>query len=658
MKLEPIIQAKLLQYKADYNFETLDDSIIFEKFVNQTILTSHQPNAFSNYELLDNVCVGGINDTGIDGLCIKLNDTLISSLKDAKEYVSLNRKIHIELIFIQSKYKKNFTLEEYSTFIRGIENFISEKHCMPMNDKIKEYIKIKEYLMSNDVMTKLEDMPSIRIYYVVMGVWTNNLQIKGLSQNFIMQVEKERNYSLPLISYIDADSLKKIWDNNNNNFSVSFDIIDTFSLQEVEKVNNSSIVLISGNELIKLLTNDDQLIRKNLFNNNVRDFQGNTTINSEILKTINDNPATFVLANNGVTIVCDDLIVANRKVKITNPQIVNGCQTCNVLYKAHQSKKDISNISILAKIISTTDDDIVSKIVKGTNRQNIVYDEIFEITREFHKKMEEFFEVLSKDKMNKIYYERRSKQYSSVTQIKPFQKVNFRIFIQSFISVFFNTPHEGHRHESILLQKYKNKIFNDKQSKLPYYISSLIFNMIDNYFRRHNNECKYFLKYKAQIAFLFKQLFFGDSPNINSEKEIDLYCKTIMEVLQSNEQFEKNICECFERFQQIKDSWIKLKGEQYKDSIKDNSEFTKFMLNELKTNIPVIENRGAVIYIGTDKNNMKYGFISKEPYDIFFHVNKNKNLDFDNLLWKDVLYDIEKYGDNKEVAINVKIIKL
>ena len=137
------------------------------------------------------------------------------------------------------------------------------------------------------------------------------------------------------------------------------------------------------------------------------------------------------------------------------------------------------------KIISTNDLDITNKIIRGTNRQNIVYDEAFECTRDFHKLLEELFTVLSENQSNnKIYYERRSKQFYNNTSIKSYQKVSFRILIQSFISIFLNEPHMGHKHESRLLQLYKGKIFIDTQSKLPYYVSSLISIKLDQILKK------------------------------------------------------------------------------------------------------------------------------------------------------------------------------
>ena len=55
---------------------------------------------------------------------------------------------------------------------------------------------------------------------------------------------------------------------------------------------------------------------------------------------------------------------------------------------------DLSKVTLLAKIIATEKDEVTSAIIRGTNSQNVVYNEAFETTRDFHKNLEEFFTVM------------------------------------------------------------------------------------------------------------------------------------------------------------------------------------------------------------------------------------------------------------------------
>lgn len=73
MNFEPIIYTKLDNFKKSYGLESMTDNDAFERFVNNTILKSHQPEAFTtNNDLMLKISVGGQNDMGIDGIACVL----------------------------------------------------------------------------------------------------------------------------------------------------------------------------------------------------------------------------------------------------------------------------------------------------------------------------------------------------------------------------------------------------------------------------------------------------------------------------------------------------------------------------------------------------------------------------------------------------------
>lgn len=667
MNFEPIIKTKIDHFKSSYGIEFLPDNEAFERFVNNSIMRFHQPDAFStSNDLFFKICVGGQNDMGIDGLAIKVNGIIINSKQDVDNIIKSQKKIHIEFIFIQSKYKEKIDTGEYGKFIDGVVDFLSEEHYEPRNDKIDFWIELKEYLFDDEVMIYWDTSPDIRMYYVYMGKWSENEHILAKSQKACLDLAKTKVYNEPAIKYIDSSSLKNMCDDIENQFSVVMRVIDSFDLNEVSNVENSMIILCNAEEIISMLLTQDGIMRKTLFADNVRDYQGNTDINTEIMSTIESSPATFSLLNNGITIVCDSLMPGNRKITMKSPQIVNGCQTCNVLFMAHKNSYDLSNVTVVVKIISTRDNNVTNSIVKGTNRQNIVYDEAFEITRNFHKNLEEFFNVMpGNSEGERYYYERRSKQYLDNPKIKATQKANLRILMQSFVSIFLASPHEGPVHESTLLEKYRNKIFIDEQSFLPYYCAVAMCLEIDKIFRQNMAKYRYSITYKYQILLLASEKITGKVvPDING-KSIDEFCNKLLEVVLNIGRFTKIIDECILDFETICKKWISIKGERYRSAIKDNQEFTKFMTavsrggkpeNNIELHNTQENLRGKVTTVKKDRNNFNYGFISRHPEDVFFHEDDNPKIRFNDLDGKDVVYKLmenSKFGTPRAKIIYV-----
>lgn len=669
MQLEPIINARFKKFRDSYDLQKVQDGIAFEKFVNHTILTAHQPDAFSaDTELLDSVCVGGEWDMGIDGMAIKLNGLLIKSIEEANDIIQKFKRANLEFIFIQSKYKHTFDSGEFNKFISGVRDFLSDQHLLPMNDQVKEMLEIKDYLLNDIVDTGGKIMwdknPSVRLYFVAMGKWkSQNTHLLGLAEHAKNDITRLNIYDSAEVHFIDSEALKNICDSNERSFTETILTDGVLPLTEVEGVENSCLALCYAGEFVKLLTTEDGVIRKSLFEDNVRDFQGENQVNTEIENTILKDPSKFILLNNGITIVCDKFIQNNRKLTIEDPQIVNGCQTSHVIFYAHKKGMDISRVPINIKIIATTDYEISNQIVRGNNKQNIVLEEAFETTKQFHKDLEQFFNAVSSEK-DKIYYERRSKQYSN-TNIKQTQKINMRILLQSFVGMFLNKPETAHRHESVLLREFENEVFQEKQSKTPYYVAALTFYRLEKLYR-DGEISKELYAFRAQLSMLFRQIIAGDCPSINFEKGIDEHCDILLKVLNDEKSTGERFKQAIDFFEGCKQKWVKeLKKSPF--SMKDVADFTSLLLTEArkefgKQTSNLVEDEkfvytGVVLSLLTDKWGKQFGFIKRQPANLFFHSNSNRYLKFDDLKGKSVTYRIETNPkDQRLFAVDVKIV--
>jgi hypothetical protein len=126
-----------------------------------------------------------------------------------------------------------------------------------------------------------------------------------------------------------------------------------------------------------------------LFEENIREYLGGTSgINKSIIATLK-NPnerGNFFYYNNGITIICDSAKADAVKVDITNPQIVNGCQTVNSIAEVFKTienpEKDFSDVYVMVKILilekkNTT---FYRDIVRYTNSQNSINEKVFGAT--------------------------------------------------------------------------------------------------------------------------------------------------------------------------------------------------------------------------------------------------------------------------------------
>ena len=458
-----------------------------------------------------------------------------------------------------------------------IRNFISLRHYSDLT--FKAYLK--DYIYNDmSVIRKLEDNPSVSIYYVFCGNAPQDDHTESLKDIIKENLSKcSDSLSNINVSIIDGSELKKICKDLENDYSVELNIRDIIPLT----VNDNNLIkkaytfTCDAKEFLKLLRKDDDTIRRSLFNDNVRDYLGNKgVVNSEIEKTIINEPEMFLMCNNGITIVCSDFLqIRDKLVSIDNPQIVNGCQTCNSIF-AQKENTSLEKVQLLIKLICTEDISITNKVVRGTNKQNQVLEESFESTKLFHQNLEDYF--CAKIGEPRLYYERRNKQYSSIPTINKFQIVNLRVLTQTFVSMFLHLPYMAHRHEAKLLSEFacedNRKIYVDNHSCTPYYICALTWYMFENAFRK-NILPKKAKTYKAHLYYIFTFIT-GQYPLTceMKKKSIDNFCDKLERVLLSNN-FNNIAREVCQVFYYCKNEWEKMGKNRY--AIKDTKDFTEFL---------------------------------------------------------------------------------
>lgn len=120
-----------------------------------------------------------------------------------------------------------------------------------------------------------------------------------------------------------------------------------------------------------------------LFTLNIRNPLGVTVANSEVVRTLLDEPANFWYFNNGVTILCDSIepTYYGRKSPHTNPvrldiknaSVVNGAQTVSALAQAVAKDDDAATALVRVTVIETgRQKDFAQQLTKATNSQNRV----------------------------------------------------------------------------------------------------------------------------------------------------------------------------------------------------------------------------------------------------------------------------------------------
>ena len=131
----------------------------------------------------------------------------------------------------------------------------------------------------------------------------------------------------------DADGLEKIYKEIKNKVTKEINFDKQTPLPRIDDVQEAYIGILSVKEYFKLICGSDGRIQKNLFYDNVRDYQGLNSVNSEIAQTIKDikQQDKFALLNNGVTIVAKSINKVGTYFKIKDFRIFSYFSILSIL---------------------------------------------------------------------------------------------------------------------------------------------------------------------------------------------------------------------------------------------------------------------------------------------------------------------------------------
>ncbi len=206
------------------------------------------------------------------------------------------------------------------------------------------------------------------------------------------------------------------------------------------------IVLTSLGEYVNFLKDPDGKIQADLFESNVRDFQGNTEVNAEIKNTVEcEREVDFWWMNNGVTILASRATLTGDNVTMENPQIVNGLQTSTQIAQYFREASEDCR-SVMVKIVSSENEETRDKIIKATNRQNSIQAATLRATDKVQRDIETALRSVG------LFYDRRKNYYKN--QGKPIAKIiSIPLMAQSIMTILLQRPDAARARPSSLIKK-------------------------------------------------------------------------------------------------------------------------------------------------------------------------------------------------------------
>ena len=412
----------------------------FEAFVNYAIFRSH---CAENIEPRTLVYEG--DDPGIDGVMIFMDDSYVSSVEEVEEAMTgRKRDADVTVAFTQAKTSEAWSKAEINTFESAISDFLSEEAAYPHSEYMKlTLVGVRRGLKH---VGKIRDgKPKAQAFYASTARASEDREILAAQQAIKTSLENTGYFSSVEVVLANRDTIVEMWTAAEGQVEATLRVLGSAAFPRTPGIEEGYAVTVKAKDFIdQILVDKNGRLRQRIFEENVRDFLGlEGDVNKEIAETIGDpvKQKRFGILNNGVTMIPPDVPVGGLEIFIRDFQIVNGCQTSNVLFENREKIED--DATIMLKLIETSDPAVVDDIVRSTNRQAKVDEHQFLATLDAVKALERYFEARGADDDLRLYFERRKNQFSHQENVKAIRVFDIKEIARCVAAMFLDRP--GHR---------------------------------------------------------------------------------------------------------------------------------------------------------------------------------------------------------------------
>ena len=506
----------------------------FEKLVNYIVFSKIDPDAFDDQAIFSYIDVDKTSTFGIDAFGVFINGKLIQSIEQINEMRQSGR-MDVKFVFIQTKRSIDLDTGELLKFSTAVSNFLSSEPSLPLSDDLKEAKKLFDEIYKRDNSRLFRGQkPSCELYFATAGTECTNDLVLSLLKSEKQKIQNENfDVRCDKFEHIHKDYIIDGFNEIENAYQAIIQFKNCVTCEQISDVDQAYIGFLPVLEFLKIITGTrDGLLLKNIFYENVRDYQGESnTVNSEIANTLKkaDEHDKFILLNNGITIVAKMFQnIKSSDYEISKYFIVNGCQTSTTIYN-HKDVLLNSKLQVPVKIIHTQNEELISKVIRSTNRQTPVPDEAFVSLEKFHKRLQQFYKTFASEAPHALYYERRSREFSGNTLIEKFRIVNLHSQIRTFSAIILNEPYLQYtKNPSSILKLLKDKIFKEDHKHIAYYLSSLLLFVFyklrdDERIDRKYEISRYWICWIARIIGLKGRIEIGPLNSHQLEKEINIF---------------------------------------------------------------------------------------------------------------------------------------
>lgn len=469
---DKIILEQIVEQVRNDRAESMTKPEFFELFVSEQVLKDFD----LGHDEIESGIVSGGNDGGIDSIYVLVNGDL--AREDFESSLYKKNMVQIDIVIMQSKFADSFNESAVEKLSASTDDlFDLSKNLDSMRSVYNQGLR-SSIAIFRAVHTELASkFPNLRFRYVYAtkgdqphpNVTRKAELLKGKMKNLFSNAEVQ-------FEFFGASELLALARKERQT---------AYTLTLAENPISSDgdigyVALVKLRNFAAFIRDADGKLRRDLFEANVRDYQGSTTVNSEISSSLRTKGREdFWWLNNGVTIVAEAATISAKTLTIDHPQIVNGLQTSHEIYAYFsEANTEGDERNLLVRIIVPKVAESRDRVIKATNSQTTMPPASLRATEKIHRDIEEHLYPYG------IFYDRRKNYYKNEgRQIS--QIVGIPRMAQSVMSILLQRPDDARARPSSLLKKDDDysRVFSTSTPIPVYKVCASLVMKIDKFMR-------------------------------------------------------------------------------------------------------------------------------------------------------------------------------
>lgn len=467
---DQIILDQILEQQRAQRAPSASKSNFFETFVVEQVLKD----ADLSDDEIESGLVGDGGDGGIDGVFIFANGELVQEDFDVS---TLKKNVSLDVVILQSKTTAGFGEDTLNRLVAVTNDlFDLSKPVDSFKTVYNEGVRSAVENFRAVYKELAARFPSLQFRYV----YASRGDASQVHPNVIRKVDVLKGAISKLFSsaqfsfeFLGASEILRL---ARRQPTTSFEL----QVSESISAQGGYVTLVKLTEFAKFIRDEEGKLRKNLFDANVRDYQGTTQVNEEIKKSLQKKEGeNFWWLNNGVTIIAAKAVQSGKVITIEDPQLVNGLQTSTEIFNYFQdANTEGDEREVMVRIIVPGKTEISDRIIKATNSQTSIPQASLRATDKVHRDIEAYLEPFG------IFYDRRKNQHKNEGRSTE-QIISIPLLAQAIMSISMQRPDNARARPSSLLKRDEDyaRIFSSEHPIELYLVAAKLIKAVQSYLR-------------------------------------------------------------------------------------------------------------------------------------------------------------------------------